>query len=708
MILFGDKDWGNSGQYCWRGHERQRQGEQKDQEQQSGEDQDQDQEVEEKAGHHEMQAASGCYRYWPRGRAIFHNKDKTFVNWINESDHLSIVSMEKGCDVLTVFNRLADGVKMIEEGIKEETGGESFMVHPILGSVTCCPSNIGTSMRGSVRIRTPLLIARYEGEFDEIDDMCYKHNCQAHSLPDTTVEYIEISNWRRIGFTEYDLMHDVINCANYLAEQEDQLAADAKKAVERAKELFDDGESARKEHNWEAAIDKYTAALAVEGTYNVELTADLRSALAAAKATNQAKELFDDGESARKQHNREAAIEKYTAALAVNGTDDQELTDNVNSALRSTTAWMQAKELFEAGKSAKIKYDWENSSSNKYSAALDAAIDKYTAALAVEGTNDEELTADLRSARAAAKATKQAKELFDDGESARKQQNWMAAIDKYTAALAVEGTNDEELTTDLRSALAAAKARQARDLFNDGELARDVQDWEAAIDKFTAALKFESTRAESDLWSALASAKAALASAEASMVVRDFARGEVEAILRAEQTEPGETSIKVLKHALTLSKDVNSDELMGRLETVLASKTEALAKRRHKKERCCVKWLREIGKTKRQALLAAMAPADVSVQQQAVGIESAAGENTTALLQSMFRGMGKSPYVWSYGLSLLIVPFCCMVLSDESGGHETYPSSFNTIVSSFQHDCASVYQVCLVHLECLPSSSCCG
>eukprot|EP01043_Picozoa_sp_COSAG02_P046143 COSAG02_NODE_4290_length_5544_cov_4.972452_6_plen_287_part_00 len=31
MILFGDKDWGNSGQYCWRGHERQRQGEQKDQ-----------------------------------------------------------------------------------------------------------------------------------------------------------------------------------------------------------------------------------------------------------------------------------------------------------------------------------------------------------------------------------------------------------------------------------------------------------------------------------------------------------------------------------------------------------------------------------------------------------------------------------------------------------------------------------------------------
>ena len=44
------------------------------------------------------QAASGYHEHWPHGRGVFHNPSKTFVNWVNEGDHLRIISMQDGGD----------------------------------------------------------------------------------------------------------------------------------------------------------------------------------------------------------------------------------------------------------------------------------------------------------------------------------------------------------------------------------------------------------------------------------------------------------------------------------------------------------------------------------------------------------------------------------------------------------------------------------
>merc|ERR1711890_180623 len=40
--------------------------------------------------------AAGMERDWPEGRGIFHNKDKTFLTWVNEEDQLRIISMQGG------------------------------------------------------------------------------------------------------------------------------------------------------------------------------------------------------------------------------------------------------------------------------------------------------------------------------------------------------------------------------------------------------------------------------------------------------------------------------------------------------------------------------------------------------------------------------------------------------------------------------------
>merc|ERR1712243_276917 len=66
--------------------------------------------------------ASGMERDWPEGRGIFHNKEKTFLVWVNEEDQLRIISMQMGGNVKEVFERLARGIKAVEDSVKAESG----------------------------------------------------------------------------------------------------------------------------------------------------------------------------------------------------------------------------------------------------------------------------------------------------------------------------------------------------------------------------------------------------------------------------------------------------------------------------------------------------------------------------------------------------------------------------------------------------------
>jgi creatine kinase len=62
-------------------------------------------------------------------------------------------------------------------------------------------------MRGSVHILVPKLIAKIG--FDEIDNIARGMNCQARGSSgehSEVVDRIDISNWRRLGFTEHSLV----------------------------------------------------------------------------------------------------------------------------------------------------------------------------------------------------------------------------------------------------------------------------------------------------------------------------------------------------------------------------------------------------------------------------------------------------------------------------------------------------------------------
>jgi len=163
---------------------------------------------------------AGMERDWPEGRGIFHNKDKTFLTWVNEEDQLRIISMQKGGDVKEVFDRLARGIKAVEDSVKKESGHD-FMLDKRYGYIHACPTNLGTGMRASVHIDLPgwtklgpkVLAARCE------ELHLQPRGTRGESGGQTGVTY-DISNKHRLGYSEVQLVQKMIDGVNTLYKED--------------------------------------------------------------------------------------------------------------------------------------------------------------------------------------------------------------------------------------------------------------------------------------------------------------------------------------------------------------------------------------------------------------------------------------------------------------------------------------------------------
>merc|ERR1711962_1093419 len=167
--------------------------------------------------------AAGMERDWPEGRGIFHNKDKTFLTWVNEEDQLRIISMEMGGDVKGVFSRLARGIKAVGDSVRKESGRE-FMLDPNYGYIHSCPTNLGTGMRASVHVDLPgytkeglpVLKARCE------ELKVQPRGTRGESGGQTGITY-DISNKHRLGYSEVELVQCMIDGVNTLVTEDREL-----------------------------------------------------------------------------------------------------------------------------------------------------------------------------------------------------------------------------------------------------------------------------------------------------------------------------------------------------------------------------------------------------------------------------------------------------------------------------------------------------
>ncbi|KAH9500180.1 hypothetical protein Btru_077421 [Bulinus truncatus] len=146
--------------------------------------------------------AAGGYNDWPMGRGIFFNESKTFLIWVNEEDHLRVISMQKGGDIGSVYKRLVTAIKTLEEKL-------TFARDDRLGYLTFCPSNLGTTLRASVHIKIPHLSAR-----KDFKSVCDKLKLQARGIhgehTDSEGGIYDISNKRRLGLTEIDAVKEMV------------------------------------------------------------------------------------------------------------------------------------------------------------------------------------------------------------------------------------------------------------------------------------------------------------------------------------------------------------------------------------------------------------------------------------------------------------------------------------------------------------------
>jgi creatine kinase len=154
-----------------------------------------------KEGDRFLQAANAC-RYWPSGRGIYHNDNKTFLVWVNEEDHLRIISMQMGGDLGAVFRRLTAGVREIEK-VNKFSSSERF------GFLTFCPTNLGTTIRASVHIQLPKLAANKA----KLEEVAAKYSLQVRGTRGEHTEaeggVYDISNKRRLGLTEFQAVKEM-------------------------------------------------------------------------------------------------------------------------------------------------------------------------------------------------------------------------------------------------------------------------------------------------------------------------------------------------------------------------------------------------------------------------------------------------------------------------------------------------------------------
>lgn len=148
--------------------------------------------------------SSGCGRHWPDARGIFHNEQQNFFVWVNEEDHMRIISMEKGDNIKAIFNRFSNATREIQSVLKNE--GYDFMHNEHLGYILTCPSNLGTGLRAGAMVKVPELSGR-----PDFKKIMGKMGLQARGTAGvdsaSTGGTWDISNADRLGKSETQLVN---------------------------------------------------------------------------------------------------------------------------------------------------------------------------------------------------------------------------------------------------------------------------------------------------------------------------------------------------------------------------------------------------------------------------------------------------------------------------------------------------------------------
>jgi len=155
--------------------------------------------------------------YWPNGRGIYYNDNKTLVVLVNNEDHVCLSSKQDGGNVGEVFARITNALKIMERKLK-------FNRDHRLGWLNFSPANLGTAIQASVEIKLPNI-----GENPDFHNICDGLNLRILGTrqdtingrtPENVQAVYEISNKACLGLTEFEAIKQMHNGIKQLIEIE--------------------------------------------------------------------------------------------------------------------------------------------------------------------------------------------------------------------------------------------------------------------------------------------------------------------------------------------------------------------------------------------------------------------------------------------------------------------------------------------------------
>jgi len=107
-----------------------------------------------------QQLAAGFGRDWPDARGVFASDDRGFAAWVNEEEHVTLLSTRKDGDLKAAFASLCAAEKAL--GLALQQDGYSFAHCDRLGYLTAMPERLGTGITISVTLPLPNLAGKPE------------------------------------------------------------------------------------------------------------------------------------------------------------------------------------------------------------------------------------------------------------------------------------------------------------------------------------------------------------------------------------------------------------------------------------------------------------------------------------------------------------------------------------------------------------------
>jgi protein-arginine kinase len=140
------------------------------------------------------------------GRGIFVNTSENLIVWINEEDHLSLISQSNNGQMSEVYERIIRAMNKINQSLE-------FQQHQRLGYLNFSPMNIGTALQVNIHIKLSHL-----EKLNQLIDLCQKLDIHAENTNQKNI--FNLSNTIRLGRTEFHIIRSMWDGIQEVIEQD--------------------------------------------------------------------------------------------------------------------------------------------------------------------------------------------------------------------------------------------------------------------------------------------------------------------------------------------------------------------------------------------------------------------------------------------------------------------------------------------------------